>query len=124
MIINLFFVLFCFADSPNSKFVFIEPTPVAVPTPPPCPPVIPAAPPPPPCPPPPPKPPSIGISVPAPIPPPPAGFMQAPEGAMTIKRKVQTKVKILYFVFYIALNETLMSLEILNLIRDTTSDGM
>ncbi|KAL1497828.1 hypothetical protein ABEB36_008720 [Hypothenemus hampei] len=51
------------------------------------------APPPPPCPPPPPKPPSLGIPV-APIPPPPAGFMQAPEGAMTIKRKVQTKYKL------------------------------
>nr|XP_015839272.1 PREDICTED: formin-like protein CG32138 isoform X2 [Tribolium castaneum] len=49
----------------------------------------PAAPPPPPCPPPPPS------RVPsAPVPPPPAGFMQAPDGAMTIKRKVQTKYKL------------------------------
>lgn len=31
---------------------------------------------------------------PAPIPPPPAGMMQAPDGAMTIKRKV-------YFLFFI-----------------------
>jgi hypothetical protein len=30
----------------------------------------------------------------APVPPPPAGFMQAPDGAMTIKRKVQTKYKL------------------------------
>ncbi|KAL3270120.1 hypothetical protein HHI36_009178 [Cryptolaemus montrouzieri] len=59
---------------------------VIVPPPPPAPV---AAPPPPPCPPPPPaKLPS------APIPPPPAGFMQAPDGAMTIKRKVQTKYKL------------------------------
>ncbi|CAH1122122.1 unnamed protein product [Ceutorhynchus assimilis] len=57
-------------------------------------PVVPAAPPPPPCPPPPPKPPSL-VSAPfAFIPPPPAGFMQAPQGAMTIKRKVQTKYKL------------------------------
>ena len=28
------------------------------------------------------------------IPPPPAGFMQAPDGSMTIKRKVQTKYKL------------------------------
>lgn len=53
------------------------------------PPPAPAAPPPPPCPPPPPA------KIPnAPIPPPPAGFMQAPDGAMTIKRKVQTKYKL------------------------------
>lgn len=52
-------------------------------------PVAPVAPPPPPCPPP---PPSRTSSV--PIPPPPAGFMQAPDGAMTIKRKVQTKYKL------------------------------
>lgn len=54
------------------------------------PPPVPAvAPPPPPCPPPPP------LKIPsAPVPPPPAGFMQAPDGAMTIKRKVQTKYKL------------------------------
>ncbi|KAJ3654739.1 hypothetical protein Zmor_013908 [Zophobas morio] len=53
------------------------------------PPPAPVAPPPPPCPPPPPS------RVPsAPVPPPPAGFMQAPDGAMTIKRKVQTKYKL------------------------------
>ncbi|XP_018568312.1 formin-like protein CG32138 isoform X1 [Anoplophora glabripennis] len=61
----------------------------SAPPPPPCPPPAPAAPPPPPCPPPPPAKPSSG-----PIPPPPAGFMQAPDGAMTIKRKVQTKYKL------------------------------
>lgn len=62
-----------------------EPTPQ-----PPCPPPAPVAPPPPPCPPPPPAKPMGG-----PIPPPPApGFMQAPDGAMTIKRKVQTKYKL------------------------------
>ncbi|XP_060529722.1 formin-like protein isoform X3 [Cylas formicarius] len=61
----------------------------SVPVPPPCPPPVVIAPPPPPCPPPPP------LKLPgAPIPPPPAGFMQAPEGAMTIKRKVQTKYKL------------------------------
>nr|XP_023011554.1 formin-like protein CG32138 isoform X1 [Leptinotarsa decemlineata] len=59
------------------------------PPPPPCPPPAPVAPPPPPCPPPPPQKLSSG-----PIPPPPAGFMQAPDGAMTIKRKVQTKYKL------------------------------
>lgn len=64
------------AESPNKQ------------TAPPAPPA-PAAPPPPPCPPPPPA------KIPnAPIPPPPAGFMQAPDGAMTIKRKVQTKYKL------------------------------
>ncbi|KAJ8952122.1 hypothetical protein NQ318_018458 [Aromia moschata] len=61
----------------------------APPAPPPCPPPAPAAPPLPPCPPP---PPSKTFS--ASIPPPPAGFMQAPDGAMTIKRKVQTKYKL------------------------------
>ncbi|CAG9862658.1 unnamed protein product [Phyllotreta striolata] len=69
----------------------------ATPSPPPCPPPCPpialstaaaAAPPPPPCPPPLPLKPSGNI------PPPPAGFMQAPDGAMTIKRKVQTKYKL------------------------------
>ncbi|XP_056637256.1 formin-like protein [Diorhabda sublineata] len=62
-----------------------------IPVPPPCPSVVaPAAPPPPPCPPPPPLKPTGGCI----IPPPPAGFMQAPDGAMTIKRKVQTKYKL------------------------------
>ncbi|XP_057654927.1 formin-like protein isoform X1 [Diorhabda carinulata] len=62
-----------------------------IPAPPPCPSVVaPAAPPPPPCPPPPPLKPTGGCI----IPPPPAGFMQAPDGAMTIKRKVQTKYKL------------------------------
>lgn len=61
---------------------------VVPPAPPPIAPVA-VAPPPPPCPPPPPA------RIPnAPIPPPPAGFMQAPDGAMTIKRKVQTKYKL------------------------------
>ncbi|CAL7947076.1 unnamed protein product [Xylocopa violacea] len=58
----------------------------------------PPPPPPPPCPPPPPMAPlSPGdqkLPPPAPIPPPPAGMMQAPDGAMTIKRKVQTKYKL------------------------------
>lgn len=57
--------------------------------PPPPPPMAAAAPPPPPCPPPPPL--RISSST---IPPPPAGLMQAPDGAMTIKRKVQTKYKL------------------------------
>lgn len=58
----------------------------------------PPPPPPPPCPPP---PPMASLSLGdhklppmAPIPPPPAGMMQAPNGAMTIKRKVQTKYKL------------------------------
>ncbi|XP_017875904.1 formin-like protein isoform X2 [Ceratina calcarata] len=71
--------------SPTSE----EPSPSA-PAPPP--------PPPPPCPPPPPMAPlSPGdqkLPPPVPIPPPPAGMMQAPDGAMTIKRKVQTKYKL------------------------------
>ncbi|XP_033225241.1 formin-like protein isoform X2 [Belonocnema kinseyi] len=57
----------------------------------------PPPPPPPPCPPPPPATPFLGDSrgpPPVPIPPPPAGMMQAPDGAMTIKRKVQTKYKL------------------------------
>ncbi|XP_015189424.1 PREDICTED: formin-like protein CG32138 isoform X3 [Polistes dominula] len=58
----------------------------------------PPPPPPPPCPPPPPMAPlSPGdhkLPPPAPVPPPPAGMMQAPDGAMTIKRKVQTKYKL------------------------------
>ncbi|KAK9892894.1 hypothetical protein WA026_022576 [Henosepilachna vigintioctopunctata] len=70
----------------NAEEITSSNSSVIVPPPPPAP-VI--APPPPPCPPPPPaKVPS------APIPPPPAGFMQAPDGAMTIKRKVQTKYKL------------------------------
>ncbi|XP_014471832.1 PREDICTED: formin-like protein CG32138 isoform X2 [Dinoponera quadriceps] len=67
-----------------------DPTPPPAPAPPP--------PPPPPCPPPPPMAPlSPGdhkLPPPVPIPPPPAGMMQAPDGAMTIKRKVQTKYKL------------------------------
>ncbi|KAL0125113.1 hypothetical protein PUN28_004332 [Cardiocondyla obscurior] len=59
---------------------------------------VPPPPPPPPCPPPPPMAPlSVGdhkLPPPVPIPPPPAGMMQAPNGAMTIKRKVQTKYKL------------------------------
>lgn len=56
----------------------------------------PPPPPPPPCPPPLPMAPlSLGdhkLPPPAPIPPPPAGMMQAPNGAMTIKRKVYISV--------------------------------
>ncbi|XP_066998237.1 formin-like protein [Anabrus simplex] len=69
-----------------------------IPPPPPLLPMIPtpAPPPPPPCPPPPPlladK--SSPVIPGAPAPPPPAGMMQAPDGAMTIKRKVQTKYKL------------------------------
>ncbi|KAJ8679565.1 hypothetical protein QAD02_015352 [Eretmocerus hayati] len=59
----------------------------------------PPPPPPPPCPPPMPMQPLGSNSEqrpppPVPIPPPPAGMMQAPDGAMTIKRKVQTKYKL------------------------------
>ncbi|XP_011494588.1 PREDICTED: formin-like protein CG32138 isoform X2 [Ceratosolen solmsi marchali] len=58
----------------------------------------PPPPPPPPCPPPMPMDPLASGDYkpppPAPIPPPPAGMMQAPDGAMTIKRKVQTKYKL------------------------------
>ncbi|XP_046745239.1 formin-like protein [Diprion similis] len=58
----------------------------------------PPPPPPPPCPPPPPMVPfSPGdhkAAPPVPVPPPPAGMMPAPDGAMTIKRKVQTKYKL------------------------------
>lgn len=64
-----------------------EPSPTVI-APPPPPPPAPAGPPPPPCPPPPPAKPGM------PIPPPPAGLLQAPDGAMTIKRKVQTKYKL------------------------------
>ncbi|XP_043472037.1 formin-like protein isoform X2 [Leptopilina heterotoma] len=68
-----------------------SPMQVSAPAPPPPPP------PPPPCPPPPPA--TLSMkdnrgSPPVPIPPPPAGMMQAPDGAMTIKRKVQTKYKL------------------------------
>ena len=76
------------ATSPSStvpKESFSMPTTPVIPPPPP----VPLMPPPPPCPPPPPA----RVSS-AAIPPPPAGFMQAPEGAMTIKRKVQTKYKL------------------------------
>lgn len=68
----------------------LDQAPLPAPAPPP--------PPPPPCPPPPPMAPfSPGdhkLPPPVPIPPPPAGMMQAPDGAMTIKRKVQTKYKL------------------------------
>nr|XP_033333839.1 formin-like protein isoform X6 [Megalopta genalis] len=68
----------------------LEQSPPSAPAPPP--------PPPPPCPPPPPmaslSPGDQKLPPPAPIPPPPAGMMQAPDGAMTIKRKVQTKYKL------------------------------
>ncbi|XP_011881434.1 PREDICTED: formin-like protein CG32138 isoform X2 [Vollenhovia emeryi] len=76
-----------FASTPSPM---LHETLAAAPAPPP--------PPPPPCPPPPPMAPlSSGdhkIPPPVPIPPPPAGMMQAPNGAMTIKRKVQTKYKL------------------------------
>ncbi|XP_072755944.1 formin-like protein isoform X1 [Anoplolepis gracilipes] len=72
------------------------PSPISDQAPPPAP--APPPPPPPPCPPPPPMAPfSSGdhkLPPPVPIPPPPAGMMQAPDGAMTIKRKVQTKYKL------------------------------
>nr|CAD7454436.1 unnamed protein product [Timema tahoe] len=70
---------------------------IQVAMPPPPPPLIvpqaPAPPPPPPCPPPPPLM-TANKGFCAPAPPPPAGMMQAPDGAMTIKRKVQTKYKL------------------------------
>nr|CAD7433501.1 unnamed protein product [Timema monikensis] len=67
---------------------------VAMPPPPPLiVPQAPAPPPPPPCPPPPPLM-TANKGFCAPTPPPPAGMMQAPDGAMTIKRKVQTKYKL------------------------------
>lgn len=71
--------------------------PSSIPIPPPPPLILstlpaPAPPPPPPCPPPPPS--SLPQGMPVPAPPPPAGMMQAPDGAMTIKRKVQTKYKL------------------------------
>ncbi|GFG38927.1 hypothetical protein Cfor_11083, partial [Coptotermes formosanus] len=77
----------------------INPSSIPTPPPPPPPPPLipstvptPAPPPPPPCPPPPPS--SSPQGMPVPAPPPPAGMMQAPDGAMTIKRKVQTKYKL------------------------------
>ncbi|XP_012272869.1 formin-like protein CG32138 [Orussus abietinus] len=80
----------------NETSMTSMPSPVADEAPPAAP--APPPPPPPPCPPPPPMAPlSPGdhrIPPPAPIPPPPAGMMQAPDGAMTIKRKVQTKYKL------------------------------
>ncbi|KAI4461818.1 formin-like protein [Holotrichia oblita] len=60
-------------------------TPTVIPPPPP---PAPTLPPPPPCPPPPPNKPNT------PLPPPAPGLMPAPDGAMTIKRKVQTKYKL------------------------------
>lgn len=72
-----------------------NPSSIPIPPPPPLfPPTMPAPapPPPPPCPPPPPS--SSLQGMPVPAPPPPAGMMQAPDGAMTIKRKVQTKYKL------------------------------
>ncbi|KAK9730257.1 Diaphanous GTPase-binding Domain [Popillia japonica] len=61
------------------------PMPTVIPPPPPPAPILP---PPPPCPPPPPNKPNT------PLPPPAPGLMPAPDGAMTIKRKVQTKYKL------------------------------
>ena len=75
--------------SPNSKSPVHENSLATSAPPPPAPP---PPPPPPPCPPPLPLLMTNGSSPkpspPAPIPPPPAGMMQAPDGAMTIKRKV------------------------------------
>lgn len=71
-------------DGPMVNHVLKSPeVPVSMPAPPP-------PPPPPPCPPPMPMSPHNDSKPPppAPIPPPPAGMMQAPDGAMTIKRKV------------------------------------
>ncbi|XP_032677914.1 formin-like protein isoform X1 [Odontomachus brunneus] len=82
------------SDSVTSPPFMSTPSPDHAPPPAPAPP----PPPPPPCPPPPPMAPlSPGdhkLPPPVPIPPPPAGMMQAPDGAMTIKRKVQTKYKL------------------------------
>nr|CAD7397943.1 unnamed protein product [Timema cristinae] len=69
-----------------SQVVMPPPPPLIVPQ-------APAPPPPPPCPPPPPLM-TANKGFCAPTPPPPAGMMQAPDGAMTIKRKVQTKYKL------------------------------
>ncbi|KAK7600967.1 hypothetical protein V9T40_008408 [Parthenolecanium corni] len=68
------------------------PPPPAPPPPPPPPPLPMSATPAPPGPPPPPPPPNTRSGY--LVPPPPAGMMQAPDGAMTIKRKVQTKYKL------------------------------
>ncbi|XP_011269441.1 formin-like protein CG32138 isoform X3 [Camponotus floridanus] len=80
----------------TSEIFTSTPSPILDQAPPPTP--APPPPPPPPCPPPPPMAPfSPGdhkLPPPVPIPPPPAGMMQAPDGAMTIKRKVQTKYKL------------------------------
>lgn len=75
-------------DSTNPSSIPIPPPPPLFPSSLPAP----APPPPPPCPPPPPS--SSPLGMPVPAPPPPAGMMQAPDGAMTIKRKVQTKYKL------------------------------
>ncbi|XP_029056543.1 formin-like protein isoform X2 [Osmia bicornis bicornis] len=84
------------SDNITSSTMNSTPSPTMAQPPPPAP--APPPPPPPPCPPPPPMAPlSPGdhkLPPPAPIPPPPAGMMQAPDGAMTIKRKVQTKYKL------------------------------
>ncbi|XP_025160296.1 formin-like protein CG32138 isoform X1 [Harpegnathos saltator] len=85
------------SDNVTSSPFTSTPSPTSDQAPPP-PAPAPPPPPPPPCPPPPPMAPlSPGdhkLPPPAPIPPPPAGMMQAPDGAMTIKRKVQTKYKL------------------------------
>ncbi|XP_063973583.1 formin-like protein isoform X1 [Diachasmimorpha longicaudata] len=83
------------SETCNSAASPVQPQEVSLPPPPA--PAPPPPPPPPPCPPPPPMAPLAPgdkIPPPAPIPPPPAGMMQAPDGAMTIKRKVQTKYKL------------------------------
>lgn len=95
------------ANSPTSENLVSSTTIPNLPSPspqnPPPPAPAPPPPPPPPCPPPPPMnshstgdfkaPPS------APIPPPPAGMMQAPDGAMTIKRKVRFQIVHLFFFY-------------------------
>ncbi|XP_017779314.1 PREDICTED: formin-like protein CG32138 isoform X2 [Nicrophorus vespilloides] len=87
---------------PSSSSSTSTTTPSTPVIPPPPPPAAPVAPPPPPCPPPPP----MKQSAPSGPPPPPApGFMPAPDGAMTIKRKVQTKHK-LPTINWIALKPT------------------
>ncbi|XP_003704468.1 formin-like protein isoform X2 [Megachile rotundata] len=84
------------SENVTSSTLNSTPSPTSAQPPPPAP--APPPPPPPPCPPLPPMAPlSPGdqkLPPPAPIPPPPAGMMQAPDGAMTIKRKVQTKYKL------------------------------
>lgn len=89
------------AASPTSDDVVTStsaPTPSPTVSASPAPAPVPPPPPPPPCPPP---PPMVAFSPgdhkappPVPVPPPPAGMMPAPDGAMTIKRKVQTKYKL------------------------------